>query len=97
MAYDANKQLIDLRADLAKERLEIRNLRRSDSYDLEKYKTHINNIAGKNAKMEEVRISNWIESRKILTDEQKKLLAQPRFGKGMRPWTKLEESQEEDD
>ena len=97
LAYDAKKQLIDLRAEVAKARLEMRQLRRSESDDLAEFKTHINNIADKNAQMEEVRINNWIEARKILTDEQKKLLTQRRSGKGMRCLQMMGKSQEVDD
>lgn len=97
MAYDVKKQLIDLRAEVAKERLEMRQLRRSESDDLAKYKTHINNIAEKRAQMEQVLIATWIEARKILTDEQKKMLDQRRYGERASCPRITEELQEEDD
>ena len=74
LVYTTKKQLIDLRADVAKERLEIRRLRQTNSDDLASYRKHLNVIAKIRVDIEEARISNWIEARKILTSEQKELM-----------------------
>lgn len=78
LAYNTKKQLIDLRAAIAKERLEMRQLHRADSDDLASYKTHIDKIAKTRAQIEEARIANLIDSRKVLTDKQKDLLKKQR-------------------
>lgn len=75
-------KVIDLRAAIEKERLELNRLIQSDSNDLAEIKRHLNAIAQSRADIQEARISNMINTRNILTDEQKKQLKEqfPRMG-----------------
>lgn len=78
LVYNTKKQLIDLRAGVARERLEIQSLRRSNSDDLAAFKKHLNVIAKTRADIEAARISHWIEAKKVLTDEQKEKMKNPK-------------------
>jgi hypothetical protein len=97
LVYNTKKQLIDLRADVARERLEIQSLRRANSDDLAAFKRHLNVIAKTRADIEAARISHWIEARKVLTDEQKELLEKRRPMKRILHEKVLEHIQEDDD
>ena len=74
----------------------MRELRRSDSNDLAQYKTHIDKIAKTRAQIEEARIANWIESRKVLTDKQKDLLNKQRPCLQMPDQPKMDEPEDDD-
>jgi Spy/CpxP family protein refolding chaperone len=83
LAYDAQKQLIDLRADLEKERLAMRKQLRSDSDDLTAMKRHLNAAAKKRTDIQVLKLTNLIESKEVLSDDQKKIIKErfPRMGR----------------
>jgi ribosomal protein L15 len=69
LSTDAQKELIDLRADMQKQKLEMRQL--MDDEDMTAIKRHLNTTAKLRVEMQEIKIGNWIESKKILSDDQK--------------------------
>jgi Spy/CpxP family protein refolding chaperone len=83
LAHDAKARLIDLRADMAKERLELQRLRQSDSEDIAQFKKHFNAMSKLRVEVQEIRLMNRIEAKKVLTDEQKRLLKEKSPRRGM--------------
>lgn len=83
LAYDAKTQLIDLRAEMSKARVELQRLRRSNSEDVSQFKKHFNTMATLRVKIQEARLINRIEAKKILTDEQKQMLEEKYSRRGM--------------
>lgn len=82
LSYEAKKKLIDLHASIEKEQLELKNRIRSDAEDMTQIKRHLSAISSAKVGIQEVKISNLFAARKILTDEQKKLVKEkhPRMG-----------------
>lgn len=82
LAYETKKKMIDLRADIETERLEMHKLMQSDGADLTQIKRHLAAISKARLAMQEARIENLFEARKLLTDEQKKMVKEkhPRLG-----------------
>lgn len=82
IALDVRKQLVDLHAFIEKERLDLEELMRSDSDDITAIKKRLNTLAQKRVDVQELKLRNWIEVKKILTEDQKKLIAEkhPRLG-----------------
>jgi Spy/CpxP family protein refolding chaperone len=74
LAHDTKTKLIDLRAEMAKERMELQRLRRSDSDDIAQFRKHFNAIAKIRVQIQETRLVNRIEARKALTEEQRQTL-----------------------
>ncbi|UCG53378.1 MAG: Spy/CpxP family protein refolding chaperone [Candidatus Latescibacterota bacterium] len=82
LSHDTKKQLIDLRADIEKEQLEVHKKIRSGSDDLTQIKRHLSAIAKARADIQAAKIASLFEARKLLTDDQKKLIKEkhPRMG-----------------
>jgi Spy/CpxP family protein refolding chaperone len=82
LSFEAKKKLIDLHASIEKEQLELKNRIRSDAEDMTQIKRHLSAISNARTGIQEVKIANLFAARKILTDEQKKLVkeAHPRMG-----------------
>lgn len=82
LAYDARAKLIDLESELSKARLEMRRQIETDSDDLAALKKHLDSLAKKRVSIQELKLENWIEAKKILTEEQKTLIrkSHPRMG-----------------
>ncbi len=82
LALDVRKQLVDLHALIEKERLDLEELMRSDSDDIAAIKKRLNTLAQKRVDVQELKLRNWIDVKKILTEDQKKLIAEkhPRLG-----------------
>jgi len=82
LSYEAKKKLIDLHASIEKEQLELKNRVRSDAEDMTQIKRHLSAMSKARTGIQEVKIANLFAARKILTDEQKKLVkeAHPRMG-----------------
>jgi len=82
LAYETQKALVDLHSEIEKEQLEIQNIFRSGSDDLTLIKRHVNAVSKARADIQEARIVNLFEARKILTADQKKLVKEkhPRLG-----------------
>jgi Spy/CpxP family protein refolding chaperone len=83
LSYEAKKKLIDLRAGMEKEQLELRNRINSDAEDMTQIKRHLSAIAKARTGMQEVRIENLFATKKVLTDEQKELIKKKHPRKGM--------------
>ena len=83
LAYDTKTELIDLRAAMEKEKLELQQLRRSDSDNLTAITRHLKSIANLRVEVQTAKIANRIDARKVLTEDQKELLntPSPRMGR----------------
>jgi Spy/CpxP family protein refolding chaperone len=82
LAYDARLKLIDLESDLSKARLEMRRQMETDSDDLTVIKKHLDTLAQKRVSVQELKLKNWIDAKKILNEEQKTSIRKwyPRLG-----------------
>ena len=82
LSYETKKKLIDLHADIEKEQLEVRNRLRSGSEDMTQIKRHLSAVAKAQSEIKASKITNLFEARKVLTEEQKKLIKEkhPRVG-----------------
>jgi Spy/CpxP family protein refolding chaperone len=82
LAFETQKELVDLHAEIEKGQLEIRNQLQSGSDDLGQIRTHLETVSKARAGIQEARIANLFEARKVLTEKQKKLITEkfPRFG-----------------
>jgi Spy/CpxP family protein refolding chaperone len=74
LSYDAKAQLIDRRAALEKARLELRQQMETDSDDIAAARKQMNALAARRVDIQELRLKHWVEVKKVLTDEQKKML-----------------------
>ena len=83
LSLEARKQMVDLRAAMEKEHLELEELLQSDSDDLTTIRKHLDALAEKHADIQELKLRNWIEVKKILTEEQKDMIQEnhPRMGR----------------
>jgi Spy/CpxP family protein refolding chaperone len=83
LAYDAKTKLIDLHAEMEKGHLAMRQMLQSDSDDLTTMKRRLNDMAKKHTDIQELKLTNLIASKKVLTDEQKKMIKKqfPRMGR----------------
>ena len=82
LSYEAKKTLVDLHAEIEKEELEIQNLLRSGSDDLASVKLHLAAVSKARTLIQEARIENFFEARKILSEKQKQTIKKeyPRLG-----------------
>lgn len=82
LSSNSKKALVDLHAQIAKEEIEIQDLLRSGSDDLAAVKRHADALSKARSAVFEERISNFLEARKVLTADQKKLVKEtfPRIG-----------------
>jgi Spy/CpxP family protein refolding chaperone len=83
LSYEAKKKMIDLRADIEKEQLELQNRIKSNAEDMAQIKRHLSAIAKAKTGIQEVKIENLFSVRKVLTDEQKELIKKRHPRKGM--------------
>jgi Spy/CpxP family protein refolding chaperone len=83
LAYDAKSQMIDLQSNLEKAQLEMHYQMDSDTDDLSAMKKHLDSIAKKRVSIQELKLQNWIDSKNVLTEEQKKLIGKKRLRMGM--------------
>ncbi len=74
VAYDTKTQLIDLDAALQKARLEFRRQREADSDDIAAMKKQLNTLAARRVDIQELKLKHWVDAKKVLTGEQKKML-----------------------
>jgi len=74
LAFGARKALIDLRAQLEKDKLELRHKLRSGESDIASIKAHLEAMAEMRVEIQTLRIGNWIDARKLLSDKQKKMI-----------------------
>jgi Spy/CpxP family protein refolding chaperone len=73
-AYATRQKLIDLEADLEKARLEMRRLKEQKTENMSDLKKQLRLVSDKKLAIQELRLENWIDSRKILTEDQKQAL-----------------------
>jgi Spy/CpxP family protein refolding chaperone len=83
LSYETKKRLIDLHADIDREQLEVHKRICSGDDDLTQIKRHLTAISKARVGIQEAKIENLFESRKILTDEQKEMVKEkhPRLGR----------------
>ena len=82
LSYDAKSKLIDLESSLEKARLEMRRQMDSDGDDLAAMKKQLDSMAKIKVDIQELKLKNWIDAKKVLTDDQKQKVKDkaPRFG-----------------
>ena len=73
---------IDLRADLQKLRLELREQMRADRPNKKTIDATIDKVAAKQAALEKLRVEHQLEVRALLTDEQRQTFDARPFGHG---------------
>jgi len=76
LAYNANKELIDLRAEMDRNQLEMRRLMDLDSPDEKAITSQIDKIGAVEIKLRKNRINLLLSVRKLLTPEQRTKLKQ---------------------
>jgi Spy/CpxP family protein refolding chaperone len=82
LSFETQKTMVDVRAEIDREHLELKNLLDSGSNDLSAVKAHLTAASQARAEMQAARIENLFESRKVLTEKQKKAIKEdfPRLG-----------------
>lgn len=82
LSFETKKTLVGLHAEIEKEELEIQNLLRSGSDDLAAVSRHLAAVSKARADIQEARIANLFEARKVLTEKQKQTMKEgyPRLG-----------------
>jgi len=82
LAVDTQKTLVDLHAEIEKGQLELRSQLQSGNDDLGPIKTQLEAISRARMGIQEARIANLFETKKVLTEKQKKLIVEkfPRLG-----------------
>jgi Spy/CpxP family protein refolding chaperone len=85
LTYDTKSKLIDLEADMDKARLEMRRQMDSDTDDVAAMKKQLDSVAKIRVNIQTLKLQNWIDAKKVLSDEQKKLMGRnaPRFRMGL--------------
>jgi Spy/CpxP family protein refolding chaperone len=83
LSYETKKRMIDLHADIELEQLEVKKRMQSGSDDLTQIKRHLSAISKAKLSIQEARIENLFEARKVLTKEQKEMVKEnhPRLGR----------------
>lgn len=76
LAYETRKKMIDLRAGLQKEQLELRHLMQSGTEDMRRIRRQLDLVATKRADVQEARIAHWIASKNVLNKDQRELIKQ---------------------
>jgi Spy/CpxP family protein refolding chaperone len=82
LSYDAKTKLIDLNSELEKSRLELRRQMETDGEDLSAMKKQMEANSQIRVNIQMLKLENWIDAKKVLTDDQKKLIKDrhPRMG-----------------
>jgi Spy/CpxP family protein refolding chaperone len=82
LSYDTKSKLIDLEANLDQARLEMKRQMETDNDNLSAMKKQLESISNIRVSIQELKLKNWIDARKVLTDEQKSKVKDqfPRFG-----------------
>jgi Spy/CpxP family protein refolding chaperone len=76
LAYETRKKMIDLRAGLQKEQLELKHLMQSGTEDMRRIRRQLDLVAKKRADLQEARIAHWIASKNVLSEEQREMIKQ---------------------
>ncbi len=74
LAYETKKRMIDLRAKLQKEQLELEHLMQSGTEDMTRIRRQLNLVAKKRVDLQQARIAHWFEAKKVLSDEQREMI-----------------------
>jgi Spy/CpxP family protein refolding chaperone len=82
LSYDTRLQLIDLESDLEKAQLEMKRLMQDGSDDISAVKKQLRSLSEKKLGIQEIKLENLFEAKKILTDDQKQKIraTHPRMG-----------------
>jgi Spy/CpxP family protein refolding chaperone len=71
LSYDAKLKLIDLNSSLEKARLEMKKEMESGNDNLSALKKNLESMSKIKVDIQELKLGNWFEAKKVLTDEQK--------------------------
>jgi Spy/CpxP family protein refolding chaperone len=82
LSYDAKSKLIDLNSSLEKARLEMKKEMESGNDNLSALKKNLESMSKIKVDIQELKLGNWFEAKKVLTEEQKAKVKDhhPRFG-----------------
>jgi len=83
LSLDAREQMVDLHAALEKEHLALEKLMNSDSDNLTAIRKQLNTLAQKRVDVQVLKLQNWMEVKKILTEDQLQKIRKQHPGKGM--------------
>ncbi len=75
LGHNGRLLLIDLKADLDKTRVEMKRLMQGDAENTAAIKKQMRTLADKRLVIQELKLENWIDSRKLLTDNQKEIIS----------------------
>ena len=76
LAFDTKSKLIDLHATLEKERLELRRMVESGADDMRKIRRQLDVVSEKRVDIQSEKLGSWMETKKILNEDQKKMIEQ---------------------
>ena len=71
LSYDAKLKLIDLNSSLEKARLEMKKEMESGNDNLSALKKNLESMSKIKVDIQELKLGNWFEAKKVLTEEQK--------------------------
>ena len=74
LAYETRKKMIDLRAGLQKQQLELGHLLQSGTEDMRSIRRQLDLVAKKRADLQEAKIAHWIASKNVLNKEQRTMI-----------------------
>jgi len=82
LSYDAKLKLIDLNSSLEKARLEMEKEMESGNDNLSAMKKNLESMSKIKVDIQELKLGNWFEAKKVLTEDQKAKVKDrhPRFG-----------------
>jgi hypothetical protein len=76
LAFDTKSKLIDLHAKLDKEQLELRRMIETGTDDMKKIRRQLDVVSEKRVDIQSEKLGSWMETKKILSDDQKKMIEQ---------------------
>lgn len=79
---DQQRRMIQVRADIQKANLDLREMMRSDNPSQSRIDATIDRLAGLRADAHKARVATHLQVRSLLTDEQRKKLKDPSTGRG---------------
>ncbi len=76
LAFDTKSKLIDLHAKLEKEQLELERMIETGVDDMKKIRRQLDVVSEKRVDIQSEKLGSWMETKKILSDNQKKTIEQ---------------------
>jgi Spy/CpxP family protein refolding chaperone len=82
LTYNTRSKLIDLESEVEKARLEKHRQMETNAEDLTAMKKHLDSLAKIRVSIQVLKLEHWIDAKKVLTEDQKKLIKEsyPRLG-----------------